>query len=41
MDPENIDTELDWIAYLDKMYSEDGSYGKKIMNIRSSIKSEE
>ena len=41
MDPENIDTEGDWIAYLDKMYSEDGSYGRKITTIRKTIKSEE
>lgn len=41
MDPENIASEEDWVEYLDKIYSEDGSYGRKIMNIRSSIKSEE
>ena len=41
MDPENIDTEGDWISYLDKMYSEDGSYGRKITTIRKTIKSEE
>jgi len=41
MDPENIASEGDWVEYLDKIYSEDGSYGRKIMNIRSSIKSEE
>ena len=41
MDPENIDTEQDWINYLDKMYSEDGSYGRKITFIRKSIKTED
>lgn len=41
MDPENIASEGDWVEYLDKMYSEDGSYGRKIMTIRKSIQSEE
>lgn len=40
MDPENIASEKDWIEYLDKMYSEDGSYGKKILHIRNAIKSD-
>jgi hypothetical protein len=41
MDPENLASEKDWIEYLDKMYSEDGSYGKKLMKIIVHTKTEE
>jgi flagellum-specific peptidoglycan hydrolase FlgJ len=41
MNPENVASEKNWVEYLNRMYAEDGSYGKKILLIRNKIKSSE